>query len=120
MSVITINKVAMYGVATKDAEKSIAFYRDILGLKPDPKSKYEFWAGDLCLSIWEPEKLGWPFEASNNGPAFHVDDIAAARTALEENGINFRGETIDTGVCRMAMFDDPDGNQLILHSRYAD
>jgi len=29
------------------------------------------------------------------------------------------GETFDTGVCKMAFFRDPDGNDLMLHGRYA-
>ena len=29
------------------------------------------------------------------------------------------GETLDTGVCHMAFFADPDGNELMLHRRYA-
>jgi hypothetical protein len=28
-------------------------------------------------------------------------------------------ETFDTGVCHMALMRDPDGNQIILHRRYA-
>ena len=31
----------------------------------------------------------------------------------------FNGETLDTGVCHMAFFADPDGNALIFHHRYA-
>ena len=31
----------------------------------------------------------------------------------------FNGDTLDTGVCKMALFTDPDGNDLMLHSRYA-
>ena len=33
--------------------------------------------------------------------------------------MEFNGETFDTGVCRMALFEDPDGNDLMLHHRYA-
>jgi hypothetical protein len=29
------------------------------------------------------------------------------------------GETLDSGVCHMAFFSDPDGNALMLHRRYA-
>ena len=37
----------------------------------------------------------------------------------ESRGVEFLGETMDTGVCHMAFFADPDGNALMLHSRYA-
>jgi hypothetical protein len=33
--------------------------------------------------------------------------------------LEFAGDTFDTGVCHMAFFSDPDGNDLMLHHRYA-
>ena len=58
--------------------------------------------------------------AQNNAhPALHVDDVAAARSELEGKGVEFLGDILDTGVCHMAFFKDPDGNDLMLHSRYA-
>jgi hypothetical protein len=33
--------------------------------------------------------------------------------------VSFLAETIDSGVCHMAIFSDPDGNVLMLHNRYA-
>ena len=50
--------------------------------------------------------------------ALHVDDVEAARAELEAKGVEFPGETLDTGVCHMAFFADPDGNDLMLHRRY--
>ena len=44
--------------------------------------------------------------------------MAAARAELEAKGVEFAGETFDTGVCHMAFFEDPDGNALMLHHRY--
>ena len=55
----------------------------------------------------------------NAHPALHVEDIAATRAELEGKGVEFAGETFDTGVCHMALFTDPDGNDLMLHHRYA-
>src|SRR5207248_745208 len=51
--------------------------------------------------------------------ALHVDDVEAARSSLEAHGIAFKDETMDSGVCHMAFFDDPDGNALVLHHRHA-
>jgi hypothetical protein len=56
----------------------------------------------------------------NAHPAIHVDDVAAARAELEGEGIEFFGDILDTGVCHMAFFNDPDGNDLMLHHRYAE
>lgn len=116
-----ITKLDMVGVPSTDADRSRAFYVDTLGLKPDPNSDYEFWVGDTCFSIWEPTKFGMEFIAQRNAhPALHVDDVAKAREELEAKGVEFMGDILDTGVCHMAFFQDPDGNDLMLHSRYAD
>jgi catechol 2,3-dioxygenase-like lactoylglutathione lyase family enzyme len=51
--------------------------------------------------------------------ALHVDDVAAAGAELEAKGVEFTGDILDTGVCHKAIFTDPDGNDLMLHHRYA-
>jgi catechol 2,3-dioxygenase-like lactoylglutathione lyase family enzyme len=115
-----ISKTDFIGVPSRDAERSRRFYVETLGLRPDERAEFEFWAGDTCFGIWEPEKLGMEFAAQKNAhPALHVDDVAAARAELEAKGVEFFGEIMDTGVCHMAFFTDPDGNDLMLHSRYA-
>jgi predicted enzyme related to lactoylglutathione lyase len=48
-----------------------------------------------------------------------VDDVASAREELESKGVEFGADTMDSGVCHMAHFRDPDGNVLMLHHRYA-
>ena len=78
------------------------------------------YAGDTCFGIWEPEKQGMPFVAQTGNPwPLRCDDVAEMRAALEAKGVQFFGDTFDTGVCHMAIFADPDGNQLMLHRRYA-
>ena len=114
-----VEKLDFVGVPSRDAERSAVFYGETLGLRRDAQSQYEFWAGDTCLGIWEPERLGMPFQPQKNGHlALHVEDVAAARAELEAKGVRFNGETFDTGVCHMALFEDPDGNDLMLHRRH--
>ena len=116
-----ISKLDFVGIPSTDAQRSRSFYVDTLGLRPDKRTESEVWAGDTCFGIWEPEKMGFEFAASRNAhPALHVDDVAAAREELEAKGVEFLGDTLDTGVCHMALFRDPDGNDLMLHHRYAD
>ena len=50
---------------------------------------------------------------------FHVDDFEAAKAELESRGVEFLGDTLDSGVCFQAFFKDPDGNALAIHHRYA-
>ena len=115
-----IKRLDFMGIPSQDADRSRAFYVDVLGLPPDERGQYEFWAGDTCFGIWEPEKFGMPFTAQQGNPwPLGVDDVAAARAALEAQGVAFFGDTMDTGVCHMAFFADPDGNHLMLHHRYA-
>ena len=115
-----ITKVDFVGIPSQDADRARQFYGEVLGLRQDDKSDYEFWVGETCFGIWEPEKQGMPFAPQKNAhPALHVDDVEAARKDLEAKGVVFAGETFDTGVCHMALFTDPDGNDLMLHNRYS-
>jgi catechol 2,3-dioxygenase-like lactoylglutathione lyase family enzyme len=115
-----ITNLDFIAVPSEDAERSRRFYSETLGLRPDEHSQSEFWAGNTCLGIWEPAQLGMAFSPQKNGHlALHVDDVAEARAELEAKGVAFVGETLDTGVCQMALFTDPDGNDLMLHHRYA-
>ena len=114
-----ITKLDFVGVPSTDSERTRAFYVDTLGLRPDPNARFEFWVGETCFGIWEPARLGMEFAPQKNAhPALHVDDVAATRAELEAKGVEFSGETLDTGVCHMALFTDPDGNDLMLHHRY--
>jgi catechol 2,3-dioxygenase-like lactoylglutathione lyase family enzyme len=115
-----ITKLDFVAVPSTDPDRTRAFYVDTLGLKPDENANYEFWVGETCFGIWEPAKMGMPFAPQSNAHlALHVDDVASARAELEDKGVEFPGDTFDTGVCHMALFKDPDGNDLMLHHRYA-
>ena len=115
-----ISKLDFVAVPSTDWKRSRAFYVDTLGLRPDEHAEAEFWVGDTCFGIWEPSRVGMEFSPQRNGHiALHVDDVAATRAELEGKGVEFFGETLDSGVCHMAIFRDPDGNDLMLHHRYA-
>ena len=115
-----ISRVDSIGIPSRDTERSRQFYIETLGLPQDEHASNEFWVGQTCFAIWEPQRFGLEFQPVKNGLALlRVDDVAAARTELEGKGVEFAGETLDTGVCHMAFFSDPDGNELTLHRRYA-
>jgi len=116
----SIRKVDAVGIPSSDAERSRTFYVETLGLRPDENARFEFWVGDTCFAIWQPAQFGGEYRPQGNSIVLlHVDDVAAARAELEAKGVEFRGETFDSGVCHLADFSDPDGNILSLHKRYA-
>ena len=115
-----ITKLDFVAIPSRDAERARSFYVETLGLRGGRPRALRVLGRETCCAIWEPEKLGMQFAPQKNGHlALHVDDVAAARAELEAKGVSFAGETLDTGVCHMALFTDPDGNDLMLHHRYA-
>jgi predicted enzyme related to lactoylglutathione lyase len=118
-----IERVDFVAVSTKDLPKAVDFYENVLGLERsvylEERNYAEFEIGNLTLSVLDAEKMGMTHSVRGHEIALHVDDVAAARTTLEGRGVEFRGDTFDTGVCHMALFADPDGNPLMLHHRYA-
>src|SRR4051794_1868857 len=118
-----VTGVDFVAVPVTDYDASAEFYGETLGL-PFVKrwGKFpagEFQAGNLTLALVQPDAFGQEFRQSSSWVALQVDDVAATRADLESKGIAFRDNTMDSGVCHMAFFADPDGNTLILHHRYA-
>jgi len=114
-----VERVDFVDVPTRDIERAVAFYRDVLELPQDPREPTEFEAGNVTLALWKPEDQGVEFvTGASHGIALRVADVASAREELEAKGVEFVGQR-DSGVCNMAFFEDPDGNSLILHRRYA-
>ncbi len=118
-----ITGVDFVTVFVKDYPAAQRFYGEVLGLEhgadygKDRGGEYE--TGNLTLQLMDAEKIGQEFAPSGHPIALHVDDVEAARAAAESNGVEFFGETMDSGVCHMAFFKDPDGNALMFHNRYA-
>jgi catechol 2,3-dioxygenase-like lactoylglutathione lyase family enzyme len=118
-----ITGVDFVTVFVDDFAAATDFYGTKLGLEcsadygKTPGAEYE--TGSLTLQVMHAKSIGREFQASTHPIALHVDDVAAARAGLEAQGVTFFGETIDSGVCHMAIFPDPDGNLLMFHNRYA-
>ena len=122
-----VTGVDFVSLPTEDLDEAKSFYAGVLGLEhsstwqkegEDPLGM-EFEAGPVTISLIASARLGIPFQANKVPIALHVDDVEEARAELESRGVEFPAETIDSGVCHMANFHDPDGNALLLHHRYA-
>ena len=116
-----VQRVDFVSFLTHDIARAKAFDSETLGLEIEGESanNMEFRVGQVTLDIFNPASIGRPFAANLGGMAIRVPDVAAARAELEAKGVEFHGETLDTGVCHMASFHHPDGNLLLLHRRYA-
>ncbi|MBK5220769.1 MAG: VOC family protein [Thermoleophilia bacterium] len=120
---VSVTGVDFITVFVKDYPAAREFYGGLLGLEHAvdyekiPAGEYE--TGNLTLQVMDAASVGQEFEPRRHPIALHVEDVGAARTELESKGVAFQGETLDSGVCHMAFFSDPDGNVLMFHNRYA-
>ena len=110
-------------VLVTDLERALRWYAETLGLRRNELAHPdwpEFETGNLTLAIVRPEQLGREEFTPNTMPiALRVPDVAEARARLEDAAVEFKAETMDTEVCHIAVFSDPDGNAYMLHRRYA-
>ena len=115
-----IERLDFVAVPSEDSERSRSFYVETLGLEEDEHFAVRVLGRRDLLRDLGAGQLGRPFAPQKNAHlALGVDDVAARRAELEAKGVEFTGEILDTGVCHMAFFTDPDGNDLMLHKRYA-
>ena len=122
-----VTGVDFVSIPTRDMERSMDFYGNVLGLRrsslwqrpgQEPDGA-EFENGTVTIALISARILEGEFRPHSAPIALRVDDVAAARATLESRGVSFKGDIIDSGVCHQAIFEDPDGNLLDLHHRYA-
>ena len=117
-----VEHVDFWAVPVTDMERAKQFYGETLGLPQTGDGGFpEYKLGDNgFLYLLKLESIGGAFRAPHDaGFALRVSDVHEARRELEAKGVEFNGVVLDTGVCHMAFFADPDGNQMVLHRRYA-
>jgi catechol 2,3-dioxygenase-like lactoylglutathione lyase family enzyme len=118
-----VTGVDFVSVGTTDLAAAREFYGTVLGLPCstvyDMVPGAEFETGTLTISVIDSAAIGIEFRSAVHPIALHVEDVAAARAELESRGVVFKGDTIDSSVCHMALFEDRDGNALMIHHRYA-
>jgi len=122
MSLITGTDFLILG--STDVDRSVKFYDEVLGLERGKQwgnmPGHEFETGNLTIAVIQSDAFGLEFKPNTNPLEFRVEDFDAAKSELESKGVEFRGDTIDSGVCYQAFFQDPDGNMLGIHHRYAE
>jgi len=119
-----VERADFVAVPVQDLNRAAEFYGTTLGLPRNANSGprwVEYELGNVTLALVSPEALGLDFAPQGHQMpiALRVPDVEEARKQLEAEGVEFEHDTIDSGVCHMATFRDPDGNALQLHRRYA-
>jgi catechol 2,3-dioxygenase-like lactoylglutathione lyase family enzyme len=99
---------------TRDMDRSVAFYRDVLGLslaRRDGDNWAEFDAGPVRFAIHGVVE-GHPVQPGGGTAVFEVADVDEAKRLLEERGVEFGHSAEVAGYARYATFQDPDGNTI--------
>lgn len=112
------DRIAFSFLQVADIDRAVAFYAELLGLPKtmDVGGGNMRWVefdlpGGGCLAISDVVK-----PARKGGTVvFEVLDLDAEVGRLKQAGISFFGDIIQSPVCRMVPFADPDGNELMLH-----
>ena len=121
---MNVERTDFISVPVTDMERATGFYRDTLGLEQIAEGGFpEFQLGEnVSLYLLQMENIGQTFQGPHTASiALRVPDVVETQKELEAKGVvfEFDDSPFDTGVCHMAIFKDPDGNQLMLHRRYA-
>ena len=118
-----VERTDFVNIPVTDRARGVEFYGETLGLARNPLSSDEwpeFHVGDTTVLLTTPEQTGTPFRAGDYAVALRVADVPEEMERLRANGVEFQfPEAYDSSVCHMAFFEDPDGNNLMLHHRYA-
>lgn len=104
--------------AVSDMQKSLAFYRDVLGIPlaclvhEGTWAEFEINPGTLVLG------QGHGFTHPGSGTvALAVKDVKDALEELGQAGIHIHSPLGESAVCFWAIIEDPDGNRVIIHQR---
>jgi predicted enzyme related to lactoylglutathione lyase len=115
-------EIAFVCYAVTDLKRARDFYESVLLLKPS--------------SVWEGENMGFieyemgphtlaigagaeQFKPGTQGgtAALEVENFNEAIAWLREKKVKVLMEAYETPVCHMALIQDPDGNQIMVHKR---
>jgi predicted enzyme related to lactoylglutathione lyase len=113
----TITGMDLIGATVPDLSRSLAFYRDQLGLVPSMESDggAEFHLADgTTFGLWQP-----PADSGiehHFAIMFSVADAKSASERFRELGARLE-EPSESPVCHMSGGHDPEGNAIIIHQR---
>lgn len=117
-----IKEIAFVAYAMTDVKRSRDFYERILGLVPgnvwegEDSAFIEYEIGPHTLAIGKGSDN---FKTGTTGAtaALEVEDFDQAVAELKKEGVKFSLKPLESPVCWMALINDPDGNQIMIHKR---
>jgi catechol-2,3-dioxygenase len=121
---VELRRLDHVSLNVSDRPRSIAWYREILGLEQRGTPRRDDWPvfmGDFgaCVALFQAQVVS-PDRAPESTGLRHVafmvgrEDLAAAQERLRQRGVEFRFE--DHGNAHSLYFPDPDGNVIELTS----
>jgi catechol 2,3-dioxygenase-like lactoylglutathione lyase family enzyme len=118
MVAFTYDGTITLSCSVRDLDRSIDWFRDVLGFEEVFKAAEVGWAEVTSSVSGVTIGLGQNEEVDGRGgttPVFGVTDIDEARAELESKGVRFDGETQEIpGMVKLATFFDPDDNSYML------
>lgn len=120
---LEVIEIAFTGYPVTDIARARAFYEGLLNLKPtldfehEGRHWIEYDIGPATLAITSMSPESWKPSVDGPAVALEVADFDAAVAALQAGGVRFTVEPMDSGVCRLAVVQDPDGNAVAIHKR---
>jgi len=124
---VKVRCISHVGVTVADVDRSIAFYRSVLGFellsdaRPSGSPRVSLAFGDVSLELFEaPAALeSYVPEATTFGRpklALTVEDLDQAVAALEAHGVEVWGPRFETPASSLVWIRDPDGMPIQLHA----
>src|SRR5947208_10996247 len=118
-----VRALAFVGTPVTDMKRARSFYEGVLGLKVSEEMMggkwVEYGLGNNTLAIasvgdqWVPSDQG-------TGGALEVDALEETIKYLKDRQVTFAVEPYESPCCHMAIIQDPDGNNIVIHKLKAE
>ena len=115
---IKVQSLAFVGIPVTDIQRARGFYEGVLGLRVTEEMmggkwvEYDLGNNTLAIANVGPQ---WAPSDQGTGAALEVDDFEGAVKELKDQQIPFAVEPFESPCCRMAIIQDPDGNNIVIH-----
>jgi predicted enzyme related to lactoylglutathione lyase len=115
---IKVRSLAFVGIPVTDLQRARRFYEGVLGLRVAEEMmggkwiEYDLGNNTLAIANVGPQ---WTPSDQGTGAALEVDDFEETVKSLKDQKVPFVVEAFESPCCRMAIIQDPDGNNIVIH-----